>query len=333
MIKIFRRILTLLPNKFVNGLKLADFRASLLPNGLYCFNYHRIGNESDTDYDPNVFSCTEESFNTHLEFIGRNFKIITADELQSYIDATEEFQEKVALITFDDGYIDNYSVAFPILEKHAVSALFFLSTQFIYEDKVPWWDELSFMLKKTPCKYAELLNQGRQIEIDKLNISATIRRVIRSFKLDSSRSIEQKMEIMRSTLKVNIEDYQRERLFINWDMVKLMLRSGMKFGSHTCSHQILSHLSPTEQLYEVQRSKEIIENEINNSVKYFAYPVGGWNSFNQTTVSAVRTSDYLLSFTCEKGVNRNLKNHKYELRRFNVNNNCSVDELVSLVWN
>ena len=40
----------------------------LLPKGLYCMNYHRIGEPTTTKYDPSLYSCNAENFNQHLEF-------------------------------------------------------------------------------------------------------------------------------------------------------------------------------------------------------------------------------------------------------------------------
>ena len=96
----------------------------ILPNGIYCFNYHRIGNEENSQFDPNVFSCTAERFEQHIKFYHAEFTVISIENLIDLIENNSPLDKKYALITFDDGYIDNYSVAFPILKKHNITAAF-----------------------------------------------------------------------------------------------------------------------------------------------------------------------------------------------------------------
>ena len=60
------------------------------------------------------------------------------------------------LITFDDGYRDNYTLAFPILRKHGVQAVFFLPTAFIGTGKLPWWDVIAYIIKHSVKKHIHI---------------------------------------------------------------------------------------------------------------------------------------------------------------------------------
>ena len=88
----------------------------VLPNGVYCFNYHRIGNPEQTAFDPNVFSCTAEIFEQHLHFFQKHFEIISTDDLLDLY-PNNSVSKKYAVITFDDGYQDNYQFAYPLLKQ------------------------------------------------------------------------------------------------------------------------------------------------------------------------------------------------------------------------
>ena len=93
--------------------RLAKVLWPLRGNGLYCFNFHRIGNADNTAFDPCVFSCDVDSFKKYLDFFKKNFRVIALAELYSLIREGRPINEKLALITFDDGYRDNYDM--PIL--------------------------------------------------------------------------------------------------------------------------------------------------------------------------------------------------------------------------
>ena len=89
-------------------------------NGLYCFNFHRIGNPAEADFDPCVYSCTAESLDKYLAFFKSHFKVINNDQLCDLLNKGTPLEEKLALITFDDGYRDNFELAYPLLKLHGI---------------------------------------------------------------------------------------------------------------------------------------------------------------------------------------------------------------------
>ena len=158
------------------------------------------------------------------------------------------------LITFDDGYLDNYTLAFPILRKHGVQGVFFLPTAFIGAGKVPWWDAIAYMIKKCRKKsiHLEYPEPG-------------------TFDLENNGAAQVSMQILHVFIQPAVEDSERfiteleeacetlrpetssERLFLNWEEAREMQGHGMAFGSHTHAHDILSKLSRERQRDELVR--------------------------------------------------------------------------------
>jgi hypothetical protein len=95
---------------------------------LMVLNYHRIGDAAQTPYDPGVFSATAEEFNAQITYLKRRFRFSSLGETRGILRGGN-LPETSVLITFDDGYIDNYTLAFPILRAH---------TDFIGTGKLPW---------------------------------------------------------------------------------------------------------------------------------------------------------------------------------------------------
>ena len=129
-------------------------------DGLYCFNYHRIGDSTLTPFDPNIYSCTAEAFKMQLRFIKKHFQIITLDEAILLTKNQQPLNKRYALITFDDAYIDNYEIAYPILKEQKISAVFFIPTDYVDSAIIPWWDEIAWMLKNTTKKEFDFANNG-----------------------------------------------------------------------------------------------------------------------------------------------------------------------------
>jgi peptidoglycan/xylan/chitin deacetylase (PgdA/CDA1 family) len=323
--RFFLHILTLL--------RVGQSRTNRLVPGLYCFNYHRVGDKESTKFDPNVYSCTSIQFEKHIKFIKKNFKILSIADVVEALNSGEVFKEKCALITFDDGYVDNYKTVFPILQRHHLSATFFIPTQFIGSSLIPWWDELAHVLRESSVDKVQLDGWNEAVVIDHKNIAKTIRSVSRLLKLETETVMQTKLDNVRKALKVNKDiSHEKIQLFMDWDMVKEMHVAGMDIGSHSCTHQILSHLTSEQQNEEISGSREIISSRIGYAVESFAYPVGGYDAYNDTSIELVKKNGYSLAFNCEKGITTGFKNNEFVINRFNVNDNCSVEGLMKLIW-
>lgn len=298
----------------------------VLPKGLYCFNYHRIGEANQTEYDPNVFSCDEANFSDHMQYIKKHFTVVSLDELPEILNGKIR-DKRYALITFDDGYIDNYSKAFPILLKNNISATFFLATNFMNDAEIPWWDQIAYLVRHSQVDEIKLDNWPDSVALSKVDIATNIRKVLDRVKLNNGSTIEDILSELEAKLKnENAETIRDEPLFMTWDMVREMKSAGMDFGSQTCSHRIMSHLSTDKQDYEARVSKEVIDKELNTSITAFAYPVGGKYSFTTDTINIIK-KHYKTSFSFISGINTSDNLNEFCIERISVDSNCSATQL------
>src|SRR6185437_1325052 len=102
-------------------------RRTSIGDGLLVLNYHRIGDPSASLFDPALFSATADAFEAHVRVCKQSFDVVSPGDLPRIRGARGRYVQ----ITFDDGYRDNYDVAFPILARHGVPATFFLATGLI----------------------------------------------------------------------------------------------------------------------------------------------------------------------------------------------------------
>lgn len=302
--------------------RMANLFWKYLPNGVYVFTYHRIGDMYATNYDRAVFSCTAEALEKQIIAIKKNFKIVTPTQLRNIIDTNQRISDRYAVITFDDGYFDNYSQAFPILKKHNVPGAFFLPTDFIDSKKIPWWDEIAYLLRNSYNKSYQLPEQTTIYFLEKNNIDATIQKIIYQSKRLENISIIEVLEDIRKKFpeahnKLNKLNNKENTLFMNWLQVKEMADNGMEIGSHTQSHQILSELSEKQQEEEIEQSKHIIEEHIGRKVLSIAYPVGRYHCYTERTCSLSKNAGYIIGFNKEPGKNKIILN-PYNINRISV---------------
>ena len=88
----------------------------------------------------------------------------------------------------------------------------------------------------------------------------------------------------------------------------------------------MSHLSIDEQDHEAKTSKELIDKELNTSIKAFAYPVGGKDSFTAETVKIIKKY-YQMSFSFISGINTSKQLNEFSIERISVDSNCNATQL------
>src|SRR3989442_764622 len=105
--------------------------------------YHRVAN---LETDPQLLAVSPDNFDAHLAALKNNFNPLTVAQFEGLIASGKTFPPRSVLITFDDGYADNYQNALPMLEKHDLQALFYICTGNLGTDREFWWDEAERLL-------------------------------------------------------------------------------------------------------------------------------------------------------------------------------------------
>src|SRR5437867_4752045 len=109
--------------------------AILLRNAAVIVAFHRIHDSAGSD----GLSISVGMFERYCRFFMRHFRVISLRDLVHRLERGRELSRDLA-ITFDDGYRDNFENAAPVLERLALPATFFVVSQWIGSEVVPWWD-------------------------------------------------------------------------------------------------------------------------------------------------------------------------------------------------
>lgn len=286
--------------------------------------YHRIGDAVGNSFDPAVFSATAEQFERQIGYLKKNFRILTLDELLDAAVHPISLREACFYLTFDDGYLDNYSLAFPILRTQGVQGTFFLPTSFIGTNRVPWWDEIAYVFRNSKQHTIHLdYPFGATYDTRGERWRDELRRLLKQFKSPQTAQPARFLEQLQSVCGVPIPE--RANLFMNWEQALEMRQAGMEMQSHAHSHEILSKLAPAAQFEELATSKRIIEERLSNNCRAVCYPVGGADCFNQATIEAARRAGYLCGFTYIAGLNTPGHIDPFHIRRLSVEADQSFD--------
>jgi peptidoglycan/xylan/chitin deacetylase (PgdA/CDA1 family) len=285
---------------------------------LIVLNYHRIGDAAATAFDSAVFSATADEFDQQIRFLKRRFHIATLDEaIAGLKDRTRRGAS--VLITFDDGYIDNYALAFPILRSHGVTGVFFLPTAFVGTGRLPWWDTIAYIVKKSRRREIRLqYPEPAAFDLDAEGVGRATMRILRLFKRPEVQDTERFIGGLEAACDTARPAPDGERCFLNWDEARRMQAAGMAFGSHTHIHEILTKLPAGEQERELAESRRILEQQLGRPVDTLAYPVGALTAFSDDTKQAARTTGYRAAFSFYGGANTPGQTDPFDVRRFGV---------------
>ncbi|MCC6538387.1 MAG: polysaccharide deacetylase family protein [Bryobacterales bacterium] len=287
---------------------------------LLILNYHRIGNAQEDQYDPGVFSGTAEQLDAQVAFLKRCVRVVTLEEAVAWTQGKADARGGPcrALITFDDGYLDNYQLAFPVLRSHGVQGLFFLCSGIVGSGHVPFWDYTAFVVKSARRRRFQLRYPVAQdVDIDATGLTLALRQVLNLYKrpdnTDGARFLAELAEACQGDTPGGAE-----RRFLNWEEAREMLAGGMALGSHTHSHPVLSQLGVDAQREELVRSRAVLEKNLGATIDTLAYPVGGQTSFTEDTQRLAAEAGYRAAFSYYGGTNRPGRVTPFNLKRVGV---------------
>jgi peptidoglycan/xylan/chitin deacetylase (PgdA/CDA1 family) len=272
--------------------------------------YHRVNDEGDALFP----AMPTGQFARQMEYLSTHCSPCSLDEAVVRL-ARNDLPEKAVVVTFDDGYRDNFVHAFPILRRCNIPATIFLATGAIGSGKMIWHDRVFGAFRKTKVAALEHF-PGIENNCPLNTLEDRQAAQARVLQLLWELADEERLErIDRLEQCLGIDDEETATgLMLGWNEVSAMAESGISFGSHTISHPILSKLPERRLREEIEESKRIIENKIRRPITGFAYPVGRKQDFNDRVKAIVREAGYRCALTTVFGVNE-VGQDLFELRR------------------
>ena len=299
--------------------------------------YHKI---SEPETDPWELAVSEKNFEAHLEVLKRKYTVIGIDELAEGL-KSKKLHKNVIAITFDDGYLNNFTTARPLLEQYGVPATFFITDSNLTGQQPFWWDELEQIIihsERLPQRLSLKIN-SENIEFDlngESELTDTIKRnhvgfvayeppTVRAdiyFKLWQLMSPLLKNEqdaLLKQIREWPIDkndDLAIEKCMSLQQLKNLAENNLFTIGAHTKSHPALSYHPKKIQLEEISANKLFLETELNREIKYFAYPSG---NFNEETIESLKELRFDAAFTTNP-LPAKAKTDVFKINRFQVNN-------------
>lgn len=246
----------------------------------------------------------------HLLFLRRHYDVVSLMEGLRRLEAAEGGRRPMAAITIDDGFGDNYALAFPVLKKHGVPATIFLATDFIDNGRPPWPTQIVAALEAT--EHTEMDWPVRMPLRSLAERGAAARSVKAAWRRHDGPTRLRLLEEFRARLEVR--ETGNDFAPLTWRQVREMGTHGITFGSHTVYHSMIDVVSPRMRREELHVSRQRLETELERPCESFAYPDGAHDSQSRIDVA---DAGYRLAVTQQAGSNSRDSNF-LQLRRMEI---------------
>ncbi len=270
---------------------------------LLVFNYHRIRPRQglkDFTFDLGVFGPDQDVFEAQVAWLKGHTRLIGEEQLYALISGREAPEAgPYTMITFDDGYIDNYTLAFPALRRQGAPAVMFIPTGALNQRRLGWWDHAAYLVG---ASRAGRLTLPDGLVLEPRGPGGLLPELLAALKGGYAPDAGRVLEHLYRQLGVEPPGPEAQSAqLMEWEQVREMADAGIGIGSHTQSHTVLSRLEPARQEQELRNSKEEIERRIGRPVASLAYPVGGPRHFGARTMEIAAACGYCLAFSFNTG--------------------------------
>jgi len=276
--------------------------------------YHRIIDYNDKQLlNPSLLSSNPRNFEKQMKYLSKNYNVISFDDLIKWKKNKKNLPKKSVIITFDDGYKDNYLNAYPILRKYKLPAMIALTTGHIDNDELFWWDKVAYMINNSKVKNVDVVGFSEILFEDKLNTIRLVEKKVKNMDEDLKNQV---IENLRKKLKVKLP--KQKNLFLSWKEIKEMSNNNISFCAHTVTHPILTRVSLTQAKKEILNSRINIEKKIKKKINVFTYPNGGKKDMSKDIDDFLKEKDFEYCLSTMYGTN-NLKKDMFRLKRVGIN--------------
>ncbi len=294
--------------------------------------YHRILPRHDPRSlleEPGMM-VTPDTFRLHISVLKQYFTLVNLSDWITHKYEGKPLPNNACAITFDDGWVDNYQYAYPILKDLETPATIYLVADMIGTRQHFWPGRLALLMTTIARRYPQYWShhelQWLQDNPDHYHFSDTpptseeISTLIACLKDYSDQEMHGRLSHIEDVLQ--LETDSQPPSLLDWQQVREMLDSGLvDVGSHTCGHIRLNEKTPVKQIEdEIVNSKQVIEQHTGRAVNTFCFPNG---DYCPQAISLVK-QNYTGAVTTQSGWNTQHADI-HMLHRIGIHQDISAD--------
>jgi peptidoglycan/xylan/chitin deacetylase (PgdA/CDA1 family) len=285
-------------------------------NAAIVLMYHRVlspDQRRQTGSHPAIV-VEVDTFAMHMAVLRQRFRVLSLDEFGHLVKSGLPFPPGACVITFDDGWRDNLTHAWPILKEHGLPATIFLPVNFIGQRRLFWREALTQVLVRVigacrdrpdlTARFAQHLGPvglAGILTMNRTDARALVTEALSDRKHATSLAVDALVQILEAELGCCDDAAETPDQFLDWDQVTTLAAEGVTFGGHGADHVLLTGIAREEAAADINTSKQMLEAHVGPDTPAFAYPNGCWSP---DVASLVRDAGFHLAFTTDVGAVR-----------------------------
>lgn len=302
---------------------------------LYISMYHYTRDLAHSRY-PDIKGMDVSLFRRQLEFFNHNFNVVSMEQVIAAVQNGETLPEDALLLTFDDGYIDNYIFAFPLLEEFGFQGSFFIPGKTFTTHQLLDVNKIHYILAsaeigKLVIDVKERMNYYRGSEFEYPPNDELFNTYAVANRFDSKETIFVKRilqtvlpEVLRNRISSDLfekyvgvsEEQLAYELYMTEEQIRTMKRHGMFIGLHGYDHYWLGNLKTDQMRADVDKALETMDEFIDHNAWVMNYPYG---NYNQNVLDYIKSKGAVLGLTTEVKAADIGKDAALELPRLDCN--------------
>lgn len=242
--------------------------------GAVILMYHTVADRDDVPFVDPRNHLEPALFRRQLRFLAEQRSVISLDELVAGLQAGETPPRGTVVITFDDGYRDNLTVAAPLLAEFDLPATLYLATSYIDDAANQWIDEAYACFAFRTSHQYQAPEWKAPVTINSRAIARTAYQTLCARLLTADRATRR---TLLDAAHEQLQPGQRPpRLTLNWDEVRRLRKDYPRFtlGAHTHEHLDYSAFSQDRAIDDLKTCTETIHRETGERPRHFSYPYG-----------------------------------------------------------
>ena len=304
---------------------------------LYVVMYHYTRDLANSRYSE-IKGLDYALFKEQIDFFAQNFNVITMEQvIEAWNSPNVNLPDRAMLLTFDDGYIDNYLAAYPVLKAHHMQGSFFIPAKTFTENVLLDVNKIHFILAS--AANVEILMQDVIHELDYWRAEgydipdneSLIELYAKANRFDNKETVFVK-RILQTAISENLrnlitgklfekyvgisEDKFARELYMNRDQIKCMHDEGMFIGLHGYDHYWLGDLSKEKMCQDIDKALEIMDEFIDCNKWVLNYPYG---SYNDDVLKYIEQKGVVLGMTTEVRIADTEYDNRFLIPRLDCN--------------
>ena len=299
--------------------------------------YHYVRDLPYTRY-PKIKGLLTSQFKEQLAYIERHYQFVTVNDCLNAIYSNADLPVNSILLTFDDAYIDHFTIIFPILEEKGIQGCFFPPAKAILKHEVLDVNKIHFLLASASnihkllqdvYEYLDTYRSEYALESNDYYFS----KLGRAGPFDSKEAVFIKkllhVELDEALRKLIVDQLFRKyvsgdeasfsrELYMSVDQIKCMSRNGMYIGSHGYNHYWLNALPAEKQEQEIDKSLQFLSSvDAPTDNWMMCYPYG---AYDNSLIGILKKKNCKLALTTKVDIAALNKDNAYTLERLDTNN-------------